>query len=393
MNEAPAPGTFLFASESVSEGHPDKLCDRVADAVLDACLQDSEARVSCEACSKTGMVMVLGEVLTKASVNFEQVIREAVRTVGYDSDDKGLDWRTMNVIVALDEHSPDLLQVISTSAAGRPVEDIGVDDQGVVFGYASDESPELMPMSHVLATRLSAGFDKARKEGLIPWARPDARAKVVVEYKQAADGSVVPLRIHSVAMTTPPMSDTAPEQVEKDLMEHVVKPSLPEKFCDSRTSYSLVPPKQAAIGSVCSDTGVSGKKIGADTYGGWGSFGDSISGKDASKLSRSAAYGARWAARSLVSSKLCKRCVVQLSYSPGVVEPVSVHVTSFGTAEACGRTDAGLVDILLKNFDFRPGALQKELGLKAPVFQKLSAHGHFGRGDIDAAWEVSKELK
>jgi len=385
---------FSFGSESVTEGHPDKLCDRVSDAVLDACLaQDPEARVACKACTKTGMVMILGEVITKASVNYEQVIREAVKATGYDSDDKGLDWRTVNVIVAIDEQSPDLAQAITIN---KVAEEVGAGDHGVVFGYATDETPERMPLSHLLASRLCSQLDKARKNGTIAWARPHGRAQVVLDYKEAADGSVSPAKVKSVVVCARHAADVKPDQVEKDLMEHVVRVVLPAGLCDSSTSYHLVQPKQLVFGgSASGDAGLSGEKIVADTYGGWGSHGGcSLSGKDGATICRAATYGARWAARSLVDAKMCRRCSVQLSYTPGS-SPVSVRVDSYGTSKAFGKTDAELASMLLRNFDFRPGCLQRDLGLKAPQFQTFSSYGHLGRSDLEAqpAWEKSKELK
>lgn len=390
MQEALQAGRFLFASESVTEGHPDKLCDRVADAILDTCLgQDPDARVACEACTKAGMVMILGELTTKASVNYEQVIREAVKSLGFDNDEKGLDWRTMNVINAVEEQSPDLVQAIT---AGKAPEDIGAGEQGIVFGYATDESPAMMPLTHLLATGLCVQLDKVRKEGIVGWVRPEGRAQVTVEYTETVDGALVPARIHAVVISTRHGTDVKTEQIERDLMEHVVKPVLPDELCDSSTLFHLGGSKQA-IGGLHCDAGLTGRKTAADTYGGWCSQGGgSLSGKDATKISRSATYGARWAARSLVSARFCKRCLVQLSYSPSNTHPASVHVNSYGTAKSSGKTDAELTAILLRNFDFRVGCLQRDLGLKVPQFQTLAAYGHFGRTDLELAWEKPKEL-
>lgn len=390
MTDAMQAGRFLFASESVTEGHPDKLCDRVADAVLDSCLaQDPDARVSCEACTKAGMVMILGEVITKASVNYEQVVREAVKSVGYDADEKGLDWRTMNVIVAVEEQTPDLAQAITV---GKAIEDIGAGDQGIVFGYATDESLGMMPLSHALATKLCIQLDKVRKDGTIGWIRPSGRVQVTVDYRETSEGAVVPVHVRSVVISAQHAADVKPEQMEKDLLEHVVKPVLPQELCDANTVYLLSEPKNL-LNSALSDTGLTGRKVIVDTYGGWGSHGGcSLSGKDASKISRSATYGARWAAASLVAARFCKRCLVQLSYSPSTTQPASVHVNSYGTAKHCGKTDAELAAVLMRNFDFRPGCLQRDLGLKVPQFQKLAAYGHLGRSDLELPWEKPKEL-
>lgn len=372
------------------EGYSDKLCDRVADAVLDACLaQDPETRAECEACTKTGMVMILGELVTKASVCYEQVIREAVKSAGFDSDEKGLDWRTMNIITAVEEQSPDLVQAIT---AGKGPEDVGTGEQGVASGYATDESPELMPLSQLLAARLCAQLDRARKEGSLAWARPDGRAQVTLEYAEQADGAVVPARVHGVALSAQAAADVKPEQAERELLERVVRPALPPELCDAGTRYRLQVRARGAAGH--GDAGLSGRRAAAEAYGGWGAHaGGSPSGKDGARVGRGAAYGARWAARSLVAARLCKRCLVQLSYSPGEAQPSSVHVDSYGTAKACGKTDAELTAIVLQNFDLRLGCLQRDLGLKAPQFQQLAACGHVGRTDLDLAWEKSKELR
>jgi len=398
-------GRFLFASDSVTEGHPDKLCDRVADAVLDACLaQDPEARAACDACTKAGMVMVLGELETKASVNYEQVIREAVRSLGLDGEEKGLDWRTMNVISAVEERSPDLVQAVA--AGGGPLPDSSAtiaapaggeqqQQQGIAFGYATDETPEMMPLSHMLAARLCARLDGARKDGGLAWLRPEGRAQVTVEYAEAPDGALVPARVHSVAVGAQRVaaSDVKQEQAERELLERVVQPSLPPGLYDAGTLLRLAAPAGGAGGR----SGLSGRRAGAeDAYGGWappsaGGWG-APSGRDGSRLGRAAAYGARWAARSLVAAGLCRRCLVQVGYLPGEAQPASVHVQSYGTGKACGKTDAELTATVLKNFDLRLPCLQRDLGLKAPQFQKLAAYGHFGRTDLELAWEKPKDL-
>mmetsp|Transcript_19427 Transcript_19427/g.56424 ORF Transcript_19427/g.56424 Transcript_19427/m.56424 type:complete len:387 (-) Transcript_19427:95-1255(-) len=386
MSVGLSPGSFLFASEAAAEGCSDKLCDRVADAVLDACLaQDPEAHVSCDAVTKSSMVMILGEVCTKASVNYEQVIREAVKCVGYDRDDKGLDWRTMNVIVAVEEPAADFSQV---TGGTRGVQEVR--DSGTVSGYATDESPEMVPVSHALATRLCAQLDRVRKEGALTWARPGGTAQVVVEYSEKPDGSVAPAGVKSVSLSVPRAAGIAAEQAQQEVMQHVVKPVLPESLCNSGTQYRFPDPKD----HVRSDVGFSGKRIAEDTYGGWGlPLSAALSGRGSTRLSRSAAYGARWAAQSLVAAKLCKRATVQLSYAAGIPEPVSISVNSHGTSRCYGKTDVELADTLRRNFDFRPSALARDLGLKSPQFQKLSAYGHFGRTDLDVAWERPLEMK
>jgi len=339
------------------------------------------------------MVMVLGEVCTKANVNFEQVIREAVKSAGYDSEDKGLDWRTMSVIVALDETSLDLAHVIASSTTKENSDRGGEGDQGVVFGYATDETPEMMPKSHALASRLCEHFDEARRNGNLPWAKPGARAQVTMEYKAAPDGAVVPIRVHAVAFTAQQAEKSGidVDQGEKALLEHVVTPALRQESCDSKTTYHV---QISRASGFFSDTGLAGRKTMVDTYGGWGSHGDcAFSGKDGTKVCRSGSYGARWVAKSLVAARFCKRCVVQLAYSPGSPgPPFSVHVNSYGSAAACGRTDAELADIVARCFDLRPDQLQQDLGLKAPQFQKLSAYGHFGRPSLNLSWERPKDI-
>eukprot|EP00446_Apocalathium_sp_SHHI-4_P012222 CAMPEP_0177211200 /NCGR_PEP_ID=MMETSP0367-20130122/31960_1 /TAXON_ID=447022 ORGANISM="Scrippsiella hangoei-like, Strain SHHI-4" /NCGR_SAMPLE_ID=MMETSP0367 /ASSEMBLY_ACC=CAM_ASM_000362 /LENGTH=390 /DNA_ID=CAMNT_0018660359 /DNA_START=61 /DNA_END=1233 /DNA_ORIENTATION=- len=387
--EALAPGNFLFASEAATEGCPDKLCDRIADAVLDACLeQDPDARVSCEACTKTSMVMILGEIVTKASVNYEQVIREAVKAVGFDSEEKGLDARTANVIVAVEETTPDLTQAV---AGAKALEEVGNGDMGVVSGYATDETPEMMPLSQLLASRLCARFDKVRKDGTLPWAKLGGRAQVVLEYTSKPDGGLAAVRVHTITITAPRSAEVKAEQVEKDITEHVVKPVLPPNLQGGNMVLRFPDPKQHPQ----SDVGMSGKQVASDTYGGWGGAScGALSGKDATKVGRSGAYGARLAARSLVSAGLCKRASVQLSYLPGSAAPASVSVNTFGSGmTVSGRSDADLAELVRRNFDFRPCCLQRELGLKSAQFQKVSAHGHFGRSDLELAWEKRKDLK
>eukprot|EP00928_Gymnodinium_smaydae_P038392 TRINITY_DN2649_c0_g1_i2.p1 TRINITY_DN2649_c0_g1~~TRINITY_DN2649_c0_g1_i2.p1 ORF type:complete len:419 (-),score=91.77 TRINITY_DN2649_c0_g1_i2:342-1538(-) len=387
-----AESTFAFSSESVTEGHPNKLCDRVAEAVLDACLaEDPDALVRCEACTKTNMVMVLGEVVTKASVEYDQVIREAVKAVGFDSDEKGMDASKMNIIVALEEQAPDLAQAFSAKAQ----EDGDEEEHGTCSGYATDETPELMPLSHVLASKLCSQLDKARKAGTLPWARPAASSQVVVEYRTLPDGGLRPVRIRSVSVAARPMGSASAEQVEKDLRDHVVRPVLPAALCDQETLYHLRPPRSAGAQS---DTGLSGRQPAADGYGGWGSDAfASPSGLDGSRLRRCGAYGARWVARSLVEAKLCKRCLVQVCYTRGSAAPSAIRVDSYGSCSP-GLSDADLAARVQRSFDLRPSSLQRCLGLKKPQFQRLAAHGHFGRGVAGEelpetpGWEVSKAL-
>jgi S-adenosylmethionine synthetase len=380
--------TFLFTSESVNEGHPDKMCDQISDAILDACLKDDpHSKVACETCTKTGMVMVFGEITTKAKVNYEKVVRETLAQIGYNDKKIGMDYRDCNVIVAIEDQSPDIAQGVHID---KKVEEIGAGDQGHMFGYASDETPELMPLTHSLATKLGARLTEVRKKGILKWVRPDGKTQVVVEYKKGDDGAMIPLRVHTVVISTQHDEDVSQEQIQKDLMEQVVKHVIPAKFLDDKTIYHLNPSGRFCIGGPHGDAGLTGRKIIIDTYGGWGAHGGgAFSGKDPTKVDRSAAYAARWIAKSLVHSKLAKRCIVQLSYAIGVAEPLSIHVDSYGTGS---KPDTELLEIVKKNFDLRPGCLMRDLNLTKPMYQKTAAYGHFGRDDVEFPWEQAKNL-
>jgi len=383
---------FLFASESVTQGHPDKLCDLVSEAILDSVItQDPDAKVSCEVCTKTNMVMVLGEAVTKATVDYEHVVREAVKSAGYDDEEKGLDALTTNVILALDEQTPQIAQAL---IASKVAEDPSTEDQGVVSGYATDETPELMPLSHVLASRLCAQLDKVRKDGTLAWLKPSARAQVVMEYEELPGGALSASRVNAVCITCsqPSSSSVSTADAETALLEHVLHPVLPDNLRDGSTAYHVHLAKDIAANALTSDTGLSGRRSAADTYGGWVAVSSSgIAGKDGLRVTRAGTYAARWAAKSLVAAKLCRRCLVQLSYSPSSPNPVSLHVNSYGSV-ANGKTDADLVEMLKASFDFRLSSLQKDLGLKVPQFQRLAAYGHFGRPELDSAWERPKPL-
>jgi len=383
---------ILFTSESVSEGHPDKLCDQVSDAVLDACLaQDPNSRVACETATKTGMVMVLGEITTNAVVDYDKLIRRTIEQIGYDNGDKGLDYKSCSVLVAIAQQSADIAQ--SVVKDGKMDENIGAGDQGHMFGYATDETPEMMPMTHTLATKLMEALTVARKNGSIAWLRPDMKSQVTIEYEKdpACPGHLIPRRVHTVVISTQHDPSVTNEEIRKVIREQIIDKVIPRDLVDDKTIYFINPSGRFVIGGPQGDAGVTGRKIIVDTYGGWGAHGGgAFSGKDPSKVDRSGAYAARWIAKSLVAAKLCKRCLVQVSYSIGIPEPLSLNVNTYGTGV---KPDEELVRIVLDNFDLRPGVLTRDLKLRRPIYQKTASLGHFGRSDPDFTWEQPKELK
>ncbi|KAH8946212.1 hypothetical protein BDL97_12G081700 [Sphagnum fallax] len=373
--------TFLFTSESVNEGHPDKLCDQISDAVLDACLeQDPDSKVACETCTKTNMVMVFGEITTKAHVDYEKIVRDTCREIGFVSDDVGLDADKCKVLMNIEAQSPDIAQGVHGHLTKKP-EEIGAGDQGHMFGYATDETEELMPLTHVLATKLGAKLTEVRKNGTCGWLRPDGKTQVTIE-------------VHTVLISTQHDETVTNDQIATDLKEHVIKPVIPEKYLDENTIFHLNPSGRFVIGGPHGDAGLTGRKIIIDTYGGWGAHGGgAFSGKDPTKVDRSGAYIVRQAAKSIVAAGLARRCIVQVSYAIGVPEPLSVFVDMYKT----GRIpDAEILKIIKDNFDFRPGMISIHLDLKRggnKRFQKTAAYGHFGRSDPDFTWEQVKPLK
>ena len=385
----------LFTSESVTEGHPDKICDRISDAILDAYIEkDPQSRVACETTCTTGLIMVMGEISSKAAVNIQEIVRETVREIGYDRAKYGFDCETCGVLTAIDEQSGDIALGVDKSLEAKEGEEdissIGAGDQGMMFGYACNETPELMPYPIMMAHRLTRRLSEVRKDGTLPYLRPDGKSQVTVEY----DASGKPVRIDAIVISTQHDPNTTHEQIEKDIMEQVIRPVVPQDMLDQDTKYYINPTGRFVIGGPHGDSGLTGRKIIVDTYGGYARHGGgAFSGKDPTKVDRSASYAARYAAKNLVAAGLCDKVEIQLSYAIGVANPTSVMIDTFGTAKI---PEEVLSDAVRKVFDFRPAGIIKMLDLRRPIYKQTSAYGHFGRTDVDLPWEhtdKAEELK
>ena len=377
---------ILFTSESVTEGHPDKICDQISDAILDALLaQAPMSRVACETAITTGLVLVMGEVTTTAQVDLQNIIRNTIREIGYDASEKGFDANTCGVMVALDKQSTDIAMGVDKALEAKltdsQIEAIGAGDQGMMFGYATNETDEYMPYPIHLAHRLSRQLSKVRKDGTLPYLRPDGKSQVTVEYDESGN----PSRIDAVVISSQHSEDVSWDQIKEDIREKVIDPILPAELLDDDTKYYINPTGRFVIGGPNGDSGLTGRKIIVDTYGGWARHGGgAFSGKDCTKVDRSAAYAARYVAKNLVAAGLCDKAEIQLSYAIGVASPTSIRIDTFGTGKL---SEDKLVDIIRENFDLRPAGIIQMLDLRRPIYKATAAYGHFGRNDLDLPWE------
>jgi len=386
---------LLFTSESVTEGHPDKMCDAISDAILDACMeQDPMSRVACETASCTGFVLVTGEITTKAQLDIPSIVRKTVNEIGYNDAKTGFDGHTCAVMVALDQQSPDIamgvdkaLEAKENKMSDEQLEAIGAGDQGMMFGYATNETPELMPYPISLAHKLALQLTKVRKDGTLKYLRPDGKTQVSVEY----DENGKPKRLEAVVLSTQHDEDVTQEQIHEDIKKYVFDPILPTELIDTETKFFINPTGRFVIGGPHGDAGLTGRKIIVDTYGGYARHGGgAFSGKDCTKVDRSAAYAARYVAKNIVAAGLAEKCEIQLSYAIGVAQPTSIMVDTFGTGKV---DDEKLVEIVRENFDLRPAGIIKMLDLRRPIYRGTAAYGHFGRTDLNLPWEATDKAE
>ena len=382
----------LFTSESVTEGHPDKICDQISDAVLDSILaKDPSARVACETAVTTGMVLVMGEISTNCYVDIPKLVRETVKGIGYDRAKYGFDCETCSVLTSIDEQSSDIAMGVDEALESRAgekddVEAVGAGDQGMMFGFATNETEEFMPLPIAMAHKLSRKLSEVRKNGTLPYLRPDGKTQVTVEYD---DNKVV--RIDAIVISTQHGEDVTQEQIREDLMKYVIKEVVPAELLDENTKYYINPTGRFVVGGPQGDSGLTGRKIIVDTYGGYGRHGGgAFSGKDPTKVDRSAAYAARWVAKNLVAAGVADKLEIQLAYAIGVAKPVSIEVETFGTGK---KSEEEIVAIVEKVFDLRPGAIIRDLELRRPIYKQTAAYGHFGRNDLNLPWEQLNKVE